>query len=372
MTDVPTATRQGERAGSGPHPAAGGVTDLDGGVDLDEPDHYGRVDLSDALADVEAAPRQWDDARRVRLDVDLTLAEQVCIVGMGGSGVTGHLLRALVSDALEVPLIVHQGYGLPRFVGPSTQVIAVSHSGNTEETLDAVDHAEARGAPVAVVTTGGRLGAVARERAWPLAIVPSTAPPRHSLGWLLVPLLALFGLDGQLDAAVAGQRRAVAACGRHTPRHDNPAKLLAEQLAQVDLAVVWGTHGIGAAVARRLAVQLNENAKLPAYPAVLPEADHNAIAGHSLVQHAPRSALLVVRDPAGEHERVASRVTPSLDAVEGHFAWTTEIVSTSGPPLARTAELVMHADLISVYAALARGVDPTPIDAIDRLKAALT
>lgn len=350
---------------------AGGLPFRDGGVDLDEPDHYSRVDLSDALADVEAAPWQWDDARRMRLDVDLTLAEQVCIVGMGGSGVTGHLLRALVSDALEVPLIVHQGYGLPRFVGPSTLVIAVSHSGNTEETLDAVEQAEARGAPVAAVTTGGRLGARAQERGWPLATVPATAPPRHSLGWLLVPLLALFGLDDQLDAAVAGQRRAVAACGRHMPRHDNSAKLLAEQLAQVDLAVIWGTQGIGAVVARRFAAQLNENAKLPAYASVLPEADHNAIVGHCLAQHAPRSALMVVRDPVGEHGRVASRVAPSLDAVAGHFAWTTEVVSTSGPPLARTAELVVHADLISVYAALARGVDPTPIEAIDRLKAVL-
>jgi glucose/mannose-6-phosphate isomerase len=347
------------------------VTDLDGGVDLDEPDHYSRVDLSDALADVEAAPWQWDDARRVRLEVDLTLAEQVCIVGMGGSGVTGHMLRTLVADELEVPLVVHQGYGLPRFVGPSTQVIAVSHSGNTEETLDAVHHAEARGVPVAALTTGGRLGALARERQWPLATVPATAPPRHSLGWLLVPLLALFGLDDQLDAAIAGQRRAVAACGRHIPRQDNPAKLLAEHLAQVDLAVVWGTQGVGAAAGWRLTAQLNENAKLPAYATVLPEADHNAIAGHCLKQHAPRSALLVVRDPLGEHERVATRVKPSLDVVEGHFAWTTEIRSTSGPPLARLAELVMHADLISIYTALARGVDPSRIEAIDRLKAVL-
>ncbi|CAN5922793.1 bifunctional phosphoglucose/phosphomannose isomerase [soil metagenome] len=347
------------------------MTDLDGGVDLDEPSHYGRVDISDALADVEGAPWQWDDARRATLDVDLTLAEQICIVGMGGSGIAGHMLSALVADRLEVPLVVHQGYGLPRFVGPSTQVIALSHSGNTEETLDAVAQAEARGAPIIVVTSGGRLGAQAQRDSWPVAIVPSTAPPRHSLGWLLVPLLDVFGLGDQLDDAIAAQRRAVAACGRHIPRRDNPAKLLAEQLAQVDLAVLWGTQGIGAVAARRLAAQLNENAKLPAYAAALPEADHNAIVGHSLDQRAPRSALLMLRDPAGDHERVAKRVTPTLDVVDRHFAWTDEIVSIGTAPLARMAELVMHADLISVYTALARGVDPTPIEAIDQLKSVL-
>lgn len=347
------------------------MTDLDGGVDLDEPDHFSRIDLSDALADVESAPWQWDDARRVVLDVDLTLAEQVCIVGMGGSGIVGHLLAALLEEQLEVPLLVHQGYGLPRFVGPSTQVVALSHSGNTEETLDAVAQAEARGAPVAAVTSGGRLGSLAEERGWPLAVVPANAPPRHSLGWMLVPLLGVFGLGDQLEHAISGQRRAVAACGRHIPRRDNPAKRFAEQLAQVDLAAVWGTQGVGAVVARRLASQLNENAKLPAYPAELPEADHNAIVGHWLPQLTPRSALLVVRDPEAEHERVAKRVTPSMEVVDAHFAWCAEVASTGGQPLARMAELVMHADLISVYTALARGVDPTPIEAIDRLKAVL-
>lgn len=347
------------------------MTDLDGGVDLDEPSHYSRIDASDALADIEAAPWQWDDARRVQLDVDLTLAEQICIVGMGGSGIAGAVLAELTADTLEVPLTVHQSYGLPRFVGPSTQVIAVSHSGNTEETLDAVAQAEARGAPIAAVTSGGRLGALADAGGWPVARPPAQAPPRHSLGWLLVPLLGMFGLDGQLDDAVAAQRRAVAACGRHIPRQDNPAKLFAEQLAQVDLAVAWGTQGLGAVAARRLACQLNENAKLPAYAAVLPEADHNAIVGHSLDLHAPRSALLVVRDPAGEHERVAKRVAPSREVVDRHFAWTAEVASVDGPPLARMAELIMHVDLVSLYTALARGVDPTPIEAIDRLKAVL-
>ncbi|HEX6254738.1 MAG TPA: bifunctional phosphoglucose/phosphomannose isomerase [Euzebyales bacterium] len=347
------------------------MTDLDGGVDLDEPDHYGRVDLSDALADVEGAPWQWDDARRVGLNVDLTLAEQVCVVGMGGSGIVGHLLAALLLDELEVPLVVHQGYGLPCFVGPSTQVIAVSHSGNTAETLDAVTQAELRGAPIAVVTSGGRLGARAHEQGWPVAVVPAGAPPRHSLGWLLVPLLGVFGLGGQLDDAIAGQRRAVAACGRHIPRRDNPAKRLAEQLAQVDLAVAWGTQGLASVVAHRLVTQLNENAKLPAYAATLPEADHNAIVGHWLEHLTPRSALLMVRDPDGEHGEVKRRVAPSVDITDRHFAWTAEVASTGGPPLARLAELLLHVDLISVYTALARGVDPTPIEAVDRLKAVL-
>ena len=347
------------------------MTDLNGGVDLDEPTHYGRVDLSDALADVEGSSFQWDTARRVQLDVDLTLAEQVCIVGMGGSGIAGHLLGALLADQLEVPLVVHQGYGLPHFVGPSTQVIAISHSGNTDETLDAVAQAGARGAPIAAVTSGGRLGNLAQEGGWPVAIVPDQAPPRHSLGWLLVPLLGVFGLLDQLDDAIASQRRAVAACGRHIPRRDNPAKRFAEQLAHVDLAVGWGTQGLGAVVARRLAAQLNENAKLPAYAAVLPEADHNAIVGHWLASLTPRSALLVVRDPEGEHERVAERVAPSLDVTRDHFAWSAEVASTGGVPLARLAELLVHVDLISVYTALARGVDPTPIEAIDELKAVL-
>ena len=341
------------------------------GVDLDQPNLYSRVDASDALADVEATAWQWDQARRLRLDVDLTLAEQICIVGMGGSGIAGHLVRGLVAGDLQIPIVVHQGYGLPAFVGPSTQVIALSHSGNTEETLDAVTQAQARGARTAAVTSGGKLGQLAHHHGWPLVTPPAEGPPRHSLGWLLVPLLGAFGLDDQLDGAIAAQRRVVAACGRQIPSADNPAKAMAGQLAQVDLAVAWGTQGPGDVVARRLAAQLNENAKLPAYAAVLPEADHNAIVGHSLHRVTPSSALVVVRDPASEHERVAKRVAPSRELVADHFAWTAQISSPDGTPLSRVADLMMQVDLISVYTALARGVDPTPIVAIDELKAVL-
>jgi glucose/mannose-6-phosphate isomerase len=346
-------------------------TDLDGGVDLDEPSHFDRVDPGDALADVEAAPSQWEAARRLQLDVDLTLAEQICVVGMGGSGIAGHLLRGLVAHNLQVPLVVHSGYGLPAFVGPSTQVIALSHSGVTEETLDAVAQAHARGAPVAVVTCGGTLARLAQRHGWPAVRPPAQAPPRHSLGWMLVPLLAAFGLDDQIDDAVAAQRRVVAACGRHVPRADNAAKRVAERLAQVALAVAWGTQGLGGVVAKRLATQLSNNAKLPAYATALPEAGHTTIMGHYLPQWARRSAMIVVRDPASEHERVAKRVTPMRDLVARHFAWTTELASDDGAPLARVAQLVAQIDLISVYTALARGVDPTPVEAIDELKAVL-
>lgn len=342
----------------------------DGGLDLDEPNRFSRVDHSDALADVEAAAWQWDDARRLQLELDLTLAEQVCIIGMGGAGIAGHVLRGLVADVLQVPIVVHQGYGLPAFVGPSTQVIALSHSGNSAETLDAVGWAQARGARIAAVTSGGRLGRLAVEHGWTLATPPVQGPPRHSLGWLLVPLLGAFGLDDQIDAAVAAQRRVVGECGRHIPVADNLAKRLALRLADVDLAIVWGTQGPGGVMARRLAAQLNENAKLPAYAATLPEAGHNAIVGHSLERHAPRSGLVVVRDPASEHPRVAAMVAPARDIVGGHVAWSVEVGSHDGPPLARVAELVAVVDLVSVYSALARGVDPTPTAAIEELASA--
>lgn len=341
------------------------------GVDLDDPVRFGRLDQSDALADVEAIAWQWDEAREAHLDVDLTLAEQVCIVGMGVAGIAGQLLRVLVADSLQVPIVVHSGYGLPAFVGPSTQVVALSHAGNTDETLDAVVRADARGAGVAVVTGGGKLGHLARASGWPAVQIPVRSPARHALGWLLVPLLAPFGLDGHVDAAIAALRRVTAECGRHIPSADNLAKQVGRQLADVELAVAWGSQGVGGVVARRLAAQLNQNAKLPAYASTLPDVDHDALAGHWLTRHEPHSGLVIVRDPASEHERVARRVAPTRDLVDDHFAWTAQVRSYDGPPLARAAELVAVCDLISVYAALARGVDPTPTTAMDELDALL-
>lgn len=349
-------------------------------MNLDDPTTFTGLDPADALADVEGSAEQWADARR-RADVTLDLegVDHVVVVGMGGSGIAGDVVAAVAaaepptSPAARLPILVHKSYGVPPHVGPRTLVVACSYSGGTEETLSGVDEALKAGARLFAVTQGGALGERAESAGAPMVQIPaSPRQPRHSLGYLAVPVLVALGLDAGLGEAVEVQAELAAACARDIKTADNHAKQLALRLASGSVPLAWGARGLGAVAAYRLKCQLNENAKLPAYWAEIPELDHNEIVG--LQEPSPLAGnlgLVLLRDPHGEHPRVATRFTVTEELVRRRFAWIAEVAAAGESPVARLASLLLLADLASVYTALELGHDPTPIPSIDRLKQAL-
>ncbi len=353
-------------------------------MDLDDPRRYGAVDGSDALADLETTADQWAHARELAgVALDLDDVDTVVVTGMGGSGIGADIVWALATGSARRPVVVHKGYGLPAFVGPRTLVMAASYSGGTEETLSAFAEARRRGARRWAVTVGGALAATCEETATPCVLVPAgrrrvsaprTAPrpPRHSMGYLLVPALVALGLDEGLDEAIDVLARLGGELGRAVPTADNPAKALALDLAAGGVPLVWGGRGIGAVAAYRLACQLAENAKLPAKHGEVPESCHNeVVAWQEPSLLTGTSGMVAVRDPGGEHPRVAQRFAVVGDLLVERLAWRRDIVAQGRAPLARLASLLLHGDLASVYTALALDRDPTPIANIERLKAAL-
>ena len=351
-------------------------TDGDRPGDLDGFAALRALDRDRALDDVLASGRQWRGA--AELDVDMALVDgvtSVLVVGMGGSGIAGDVAAAIAaagSDAggLDVPVVVHKGYGVPGWVSSSTLVVAASHSGGTEETLDALEEAAARGARLAAVTSGGRVADVVAERG-PVARIPAAGQPRHNLGWLAGGVLRLLGMDAGLAEAAAVSEEIAAECGPDVDPGGNAAKRIAGRIAEGGTTLAWGAPGIGWVAAYRLACQLNENAEVPAWPQSLPELDHNAVVGW---QHADAAGglggLVVVRD-TGEHPRMDVRVDATLPLVRPRVRWTAELRAEGDHPLARLASLVVKADLVSIYTALALRRDPTPIAAISELKAAM-
>ncbi|CAN5462759.1 bifunctional phosphoglucose/phosphomannose isomerase [soil metagenome] len=339
-------------------------------MDLDDPARFGEVDRSNALADVEATAAQWTAARATAVArADLDGIDVVLVLGMGGSGITGDVVAVLALDTLGVPVIVRRGYGIPGWAGPRTLVLAVSHSGGTEETLSGAEAAFRRGCRVTAITSGGRLGALCDEHGAAWVGVPAGGQPRHSLGWLAVPALGLLGLDGGLDEAVAVQARLAAAWGRDVPAADNPAKKLAQRIAAGAVVVACGGLGVGALAAYRLKCQLNENAELPAFASALPELDHNEVVGWGRPSPLTGAAGIVwFTDAAGEHPGVGRRVEITDGLVRDRVSWTEPVPARGEAKLARLASLVLFADLVSVYTAIALDRDPTPIALIDALK----
>lgn len=337
-------------------------------MNLDDADY---PDPQDALGDVLRTCEQWRGA--AELDVSVALhpdVQAVLVVGMGGSGIAGDVAAVVGAASLDVPVVVHKGYGVPNWVSGRTLVIAASHSGGTEETLDALGAAHKRGARLAAVTSGGEVEELV-DPLGPVAHIPGDGQPRHNIGWLAGGTLRLLGLDDGLRPAQRITEELAVDFGPTVHSRSNAAKRVAARIADGGTTLIWGAPGLAGVAAYRLSCQLNENAELPAVPMSLPELNHNAVVGW---QHEESSlgvgGLMVVRD-TDEHPRMQARVTASLPLVRERVRWVVELLPQGDHQVARLASLVMKADLVSLYTAFALDRDPTPIAAINQLKSEL-
>jgi glucose/mannose-6-phosphate isomerase len=340
-------------------------------------DTIGALDRAHLLDDILGMPQQLGDAlwrvESARLEAHDTPGGLV-VAGMGGSAIGGALARAALGDQASRPILAARGYGLPPWTTPDTTVLCVSYSGDTEETLACYDAAGALGAHRVVVTSGGRLAALAREDGVGVIPLPTGFQPRAALAYLLVSALEVAALCGaaprlaaEIDVA-AGHLQALAEEWGPDGAEDSLAKSLAHQLRST-IPVIVGA-GLTAQVAYRWKTQINENAKLPAYWAEIPEFDHNEIAGWAdAASLAPFSAIFL--DDSDSHPRLRTRIelTQAMIAPVAQF---TIIINTRGESaLERVCSLVLLGDLTSFYLAILAGVDPTPVTALTELKQAL-
>jgi glucose/mannose-6-phosphate isomerase len=360
---------------SGASVSTAGVSGAGPGV-LDDPAALAAGDPGGMLGQVASAGDQARAALTAAEVAPLVGAEPtaVAVAGMGGSGIAGDVLAALAYFRSPVPVLTVKGDRLPAFVGQRTLLLAVSYSGNTDEVLAAVEEGLSAGARLLAVCSGGRLAELARQHGAPVVLVAPGRMPRAALWSLAVPVCLAAAAAGALDP-LADQVRAAAdtldaeadALGPAVPTAANPAKQAALRLVG-KLPVAWGGGQLGAVAATRLRTQCNENAKVSATAAAVPESNHNDVMGLE-GGLGPGRELVLLRDPAGEHQRDARRIAAACEAL----GVTSPVVRTAGegPPLVRLARLLSFVDFASVYLGLAIGVDPTPIDAIDRIKAAL-
>jgi glucose/mannose-6-phosphate isomerase len=319
--------------------------------------------LSDALRRVDAAALPPLDA-----------PGGLVVAGMGGSAIGGRLAAGALGSRARRPVIVADGYALPPWVDERTLVLCSSYSGGTAETLACYEDARARGAQLLVATTGGALASRALHNGVPIIRLPHGLQPRAAVGYSLVCALEAAALAGaapalrtELQAAAVAIDDWAAEWGPEGPVDAEP-KTLARRLDGT-VPVVVGA-GLTAPVAYRWKCQLNENAKVPAFWSALPEADHNEICGWEAARGRGDFAAVFL-DDRGAAPAVRRRVelTAQLARVG---ARVTVLVGAHGvTALERLLSLVLLGDLVSLYVAVLRDVDPVEIDAIRQLKSAL-
>ncbi|HUU45893.1 MAG TPA: bifunctional phosphoglucose/phosphomannose isomerase [Acidobacteriota bacterium] len=348
---------------------------------LDDPKRYESLDPAMMHAAVVSFPAQLRQAPDLAGQVSWTAYKPttpagICLCGMGGSAIGGDLVRAYWEYESPVPFVIVRNDRLPAMINRFWLVIASSYSGNTVETLTATGEAQQRGCRVLAITTGGLLKETAKRHEWPLITLPSEGlAPRAALGYSFGPVmlaLAHWGIvsdqSDQLRAAADFLEGRQAIFQRAIPLDDNPAKSHAAALAGRAVCV-YGATGTTDVIAYRIKCQLCENAKMPAFAASLPELNHNEIVGMDAATAMGLPAAVITLATADD-DAIATR----------RREWIEQRLASKGIPvvtltaagenrLERMLSLVQIGDFISYYLAILNGVDPTPIPAINDLKA---
>jgi len=302
----------------------------------------------------------------------VTAAAEALVLGMGGSAFAASV-AALVAESAGRRAAVHRSYGLPAWAAVARPlVVAVSYSGGTRETLDAVETAQAAGLPLAVVTAGGPLADLAARQGSPAVTIDAPPPPRSAVGSLAGAVLRVFESAGLVPPQAAGLREAADVVERLLGGGGGPAVALADDLAAAldhRVAVVYGAEGVGALAAYRWKTQINENGKAIAYCSALPELDHNEVEAWSTYPGISRDriGLVWLRDPADD-PRLARRADVTRDLLAGRVGPAGEVHAQGEGVLARLFSLVVVGDLLSVALAERAGVDPMAVDVIASLK----
>ena len=297
----------------------------------------------------------------------------IVTVGVGGSGISGDIIRELVSCEAELPLVTVKGYDLPAFVNCETLVFVASHSGNTEETLSAYETARRRGAGIVCVTSGGKLLEAARSDNVPVVVIPDGFPPRWALAYLFTPILMILGRLGYIEDRREALDEAVRLIGDLTtvicpeaPASVNQSKRLALAM-HGKVPLIYGSTGITSAAALRWKTQINENSKAHAFWNIFPELNHNEVVGWSARPDISKAIHVVLLRDKEDHPRVERRMKATKELM-ADASGISEVFSHGKTKEVRLLSLVHVGDFTSLYLAFLYNQDPMSIWAIDYLK----
>ena len=350
-------------------------------MNLDDLERFKQLDTLNMLGEIDNLPDQLALAYQLGMKHDLPdwkNFRQVVIAGMGGSAIGADLLASYCASLAPLPVSVHRDYSLPLFArGEETLVICSSHSGNTEETLDAFESARKAECRIVVVCTGGELAKRAKENNIPLWTFDHEGQPRAAVGFSFGLLLAMFERLGvipdqskEMEDAVASMKRTQQHLKADVPAVKNPAKRYAGQL--MGRWVTFMGSGLLSVVARRWKGQINEVAKAGANFEFLPEADHNTLAGTKNPEETlnAHTMTLFLRAPSDHpRNRLRSDLTRKAFMLEG---MNTDYIDARGEtPLAHMWTSILFGDYMAYYLAMGYGVDPTPIQALVEFKEAM-
>ena len=289
------------------------------------------------------------------------------ITGLGGSGIGGTIATELMAKQLKIPAVINNDYSLPEFVNENTLVIVSSFSGNTEETLQALQEAQAANAEIACITSGGKVAEIAKENNYNLIILPKAFSPRAMLTYSVVQQFFLFHHYALINDSFVNEIKSTVTL---LEKEVSAIKDLAHQTALAlhsKTFVIYSESSIEG-VAVRLRQQINENSKCLGWHHVIPEMNHNELVGWAGGKS--EYAVILLRT-AHEFSRSKVRLDISTEVIKKYTSTVIPLDAKGTTLLEQSFYLILLGDWISVYLAELNQVDDVEVKVIDYLKGEL-
>ncbi|MFQ6064670.1 MAG: bifunctional phosphoglucose/phosphomannose isomerase [Candidatus Bathyarchaeia archaeon] len=354
---------------------------------LDDPKQVRKIDKSNMLDHCIRFPQYSEDAikrakqakilRKVKISkrsfIKYGKPRNILIAGMGGSAIGGEMLQAWLRDVLPIPIDICREHNLPAYAGAETLAFVISYSGETEETLKAFLEAIRRRCMTLTITSGGHLLSFSKKLNIPYVSIPEGLPPRASFPYIFFPCAIVLNkttfipkIEGEIGEALGVLRRVAEENAPIIPTKNNLSKKLALEL-EGTIPVIYG-FGPYEAVAHRMKTQFNENSKLLSRYDVFPELNHNEVVGWGASRTLTKNfSIILIRDRE-EPPEIRHRIELTKALVSDRAKKVYEIYAVGRGRLAKMLSVLLVGDLLSVYLAVLRGVDPFPVKPIEDVK----
>lgn len=327
-------------------------------------------DLRNAFARFDTDQPEWLN------DIRALHPTGILCLGMGGSGAGGRSLQTLCDALGRIPVCIWRDYGIPNWLDETWLVIATSYSGNTEETLNAVEETLDAGCAVIGISSGGGLaGLMEMHQKAHHIFVPSGCKPRAAFGHLFGTKVSLLWKLGILDRPLSIHVESmlerlenhIEDCN-FTLNDDAQTAQLAARLLNQSIAII--TSSEMAAAGERFANQLNENAACFARLSVVPEMNHNEIVawgGTDIISDpsVEKQTVLLLDSPL-TNPRVVQRMEWMQHNMTASEAW--RVRGTGESLLECMLHLHIMMDWTSCALAILRNKNPSVTSNIDNLK----
>ncbi len=292
--------------------------------------------------------------------------KNVVVAGLGGSGIGGNLVAELISKKMKLPFIVCKDYFLPHFVDDHTLLIASSYSGNTEETLHAMEDGIKRNSKIVCVSSGGSMVALARKAGLDYVTIPGGMPPRACLAYSFIQQLFILSYYNLIDEGfVVGIEEAIAHLDTEEKRIVKQAQSIARKINK-KMIVIYSAANMES-VAIRWRQQLNENSKMLCWHHVIPEMNHNELVGW---RSSGKFAVIILRNDS-DYSRIQQRMNIAKNIISQYTPNIIEVYSKGESFIEKSLYLIHLGDWVSYYLAERKKVDPVEVNVIEYLKAEL-